>query len=187
MKTIKVNCYNKATKDMVNRQNRDCKGRFSKSRFWLYLCIIIFILSAIYVGANWRKTEYISVPVDKVIVKDTASEIIEKEKNDILDTLELCESSGDANSINWDDNGVGKNRASFGAYMFKVGTIQTFKKDLTDFQAIMLASDKAQSRELARYIIFETNGGIHNWTNCMNKYGLFERVSFIKQLENKIK
>jgi hypothetical protein len=71
--------------------------------------------------------------------------------------------------------------------MFKVGTIQHFVKGLTEFQAIALASNKAESRELASYIIFETKDGIYNWKNCMTKHNLLGRVNFVKQLESKIK
>jgi hypothetical protein len=188
MKTLKVNCYNKETRDMVNKQARDSKGKFVKVRVLPYVLVVILLLAITVLGVNWKVPQESNYfPVDKVIVKDTAKEIIEKEKNDILDTLEMCESSGDANAIVWVDGGIGKNTASFGAYMFKVGTIQAFKDGLTDFQAIALASDRNQSRELAEYIIFETDGGIYNWKNCMNKYGLFERVKFIKSLLLKTK
>ena len=172
-------------------QTRSKNGQYSKSRFKIYLSIIILLLLVVYLGANWnywfKKTEYIKVPVEKLIVNDTAKQIIEKEKNDILDTLELCESGGDINAINWEDYGFGKNRASFGPYMLKVGTIQLFRKDLTDYQAIQLAMNKDQARALSAEIIFENEGGIYNWKNCMKKYGLFERVEFIKKLELKTK
>jgi hypothetical protein len=184
-KTLKVNCYNKETRDMVNKQARDSKGKFEK-RVLPYVLVVILLLAIAYLGANWKVPQE-TITVDKVVIKDTAKEIIKKEKNDILDTLEMCESSGDANAIVWVDGGTGKNTASFGAYMFKVGTIQAFKDGLTDFQAIALASDRNASRDLAEYIIFETDGGIYNWKNCMNKYGLFERVKFIKSLLLKTK
>jgi len=186
-KTIPVHCYLPEQAKAINKQNRDSKGKFAKSKVKWYLLAVIIIMALTAVGANWKSTEYVNVPVEKIVIKDTAKEIIEKEKNDILDTLEMCESGGDANAIVWVDGGSGKNTASFGAYMFKVGTVEQFKTELTDFQAIALASDRNQSRELARYIIFETEGGIWNWKICSQKYGLVERVSFIKSLINKTK
>jgi len=186
MSKIKVNVYNEASRKAVSKQLRDNRGRFSKRlpKIIFYCAIIVAILLIAYLSQ--RKPEIKYVEKQNTIVIDTTQQIIDKEKNNILDTLEQCESKGNANAINWEDNCTGKNRASFGAYMFKVGTIQGFVKGLTDFQAIALASDPAQSRQLAGHIIFETPNGVANWLNCANKNDLFTRVNFVKKLENKL-
>lgn len=179
MKKIQINHYLPA---------RDNKGRFTAKlpKIIFYTSMIVAILAIAYFSQNYREIRYVDRVQEKTVVINTTQQIIDKEKSDILDSLEQCESKGNANAINWEDYGQGCNRASFGAYMFKVGTIQSFIKGLTAFQAIALASDKNESRKLASQIIFETKDGIYNWKNCMIKNGLLERVNFVKELENKI-
>lgn len=170
---------------MNNIKIRDSKGRFKNKAFTIVTSLlgIALVFSVTYNSQVKTEVQY----VDKVVVLDTTKQIIEKEKADILDVLRGCESKGNPNAIVWEDNGLGKNRASFGAYMFKVGTIQTYVKGLTDFQAIALASDEGESRKLAQQIIFENEGGIYNWKNCMVKHNLLARVNFVKDLEMKNK
>lgn len=166
---------------------RDLKGRFANKYIAVivYSLIIIAIIIIAYFSKFQVKIEY--TETEKIVFVNSIQEIIDKEKNEVLDLLEQCESKGNADAINWEDNGSGKNRASFGAYMFKVGTVKSFSKDLTDFQAIALASDRDEARKLAEHIIFQTKGGIWNWLTCAKKDGLVSKVEFIKNLESKIK
>jgi len=166
--------------------NRDSKGRFSNKLLVIlyYIGLIVGILVIVYLS-QFKTVEY--TETEKIVFVNSIQEIIDKEKNEVLDVLEQCESKGNADAINWEDNGSGKNRASFGAYMFKVGTVKSFSKDLTDFQAIALASDRDEARKLAEHIIFQTKGGIWNWLTCAKKDGLVSKVEFIKNLESKIK
>lgn len=184
MSKVKINVYNKASERAVRKQLRNSRGQFS--RRWpaiiFYCTIICAILLAAYFSQIKPEIKY----QDKVVLMDTTQQIIDKEKSDILDVLMACESKGDENVIVWTDGGTGKNNPSFGAYQFKIGTIQSFVKGLTDFQSIALAADKNQSRELAGRIIFATDGGIYNWKNCMIKHGLLTRVNFVKELETKL-
>ena len=173
----------------INNYTRDSHGRFSSKtlKIMFYIVMIAFVLLVAYISQIKPKVEYVDRKTTEIVIVNTTQQIIDNEINDILNVLEKCESSGDANAINWNDNGVGKNRASFGAYMFKVGTIQQFIKGISDFEAIKLAGDKAESRKLASIIIFETKGGIYNWRNCMDKHGLLKRVNFVLDLKSKIK
>ena len=166
-------------------QYRDLNGRFAKVSIKVTILILAMatVLAIAYAGLH-TNTKYVTV--DKIISVDTAKIVVEKNRKEVLDLLEKCESNGVATKVNWEDYGTGKNRASFGSYQFKVGTIQKFRKDLNDFQAIALAGDRDQSRALASEIIFNTQGGIWNWKNCMMTYKLDEKVKFIKQLESEI-
>jgi hypothetical protein len=186
MSKVKVNVYNKSSERAVRKQLRDNRGRFSKRlpKIIFYLSLMVAVLAIVYLSQ--RKPEIKYVEKENTIVINTTQQIIDKEKSDILDALEQCESKGDANAIVWVDGGTGKNTASFGAYMFKVGTIQGFIKGLTEFQAIALASDKVESRKLAEHIIFETKDGWKNWFNCSNKNNLLGRVNFVIELQSKI-
>lgn len=184
---MNINCYNKETENMVRKQFRDNKGRFAKRNIVFYLLAMAGVIVLAYYGFHYKQVEYIEVPVEKIIVSDNISHIIDKNKKEILDELEQCESGGDATVINWNDGGSGKNRASFGAYQFKIGTVQHYNKDLNDFQAIDLASSKERSRELASQIIFSDINGIGNWKNCAYSLGLSDKVKFVIQLVEQTK
>lgn len=172
---------------MSNIKIRDNKGRFTVAKKITTVLFSLVMIGAVMAIAYCSQIKPTVKYVDKVVVLDTTSHIIEQEKSDILDVLQNCESKGNSNAIAWEDYGTGKNRASFGAYMLKVGTVQAFVKGLTDFQSIALASDAGQSRKLAETIIFSNDGGIYNWKNCMDKNGLLARVNFVKTLELKSK
>ena len=101
----------------------------------------------------------------------------------------ICKEYGEGNCQNWDDFGIGKDRASWGEYMLKIGTIQTYRKELSNIEVINLAMNEPEARKLASEIIFgdKETEGIRRWRNCMEKYGLLQRVNFIKNLEAKTK
>lgn len=182
-KLMKINVYNRDHIKEIRKQYRGSKGRFASRALHLivYSLAIVGLILIVYLSQQHQRIEY----VENVVTLDTTKEIISKEKANILDLLEVCESKGNENAINWEDNGAGKNRASFGAYMFKVGTVQRFIPGLTDFQAVAIASNKAESRKLAEKIIFETEGGIYNWKNCMIQKDLLSKVEFVKELEKR--
>ncbi len=193
MKSVKVNCYNKATERAMKKQLRDSKGKYARKNIGIYFMAICSILVIAYIGVSFNNIVNFLSGGDKVVVQapavsiDTAKKIIEGKKVEILDALKNCESKGIVTAINWEDYGTGKNRASFGSYMFKVGTIQKAKPELNDFQAIQLASDETLSRSLAENIIFSNSlGGISNWKNCAIKLKLFDKVNFVMELQDEI-
>jgi len=192
MSKVIIKTYNKASTDAVKKQFRSPKGKFAKRlpTILFYLLAIIGILLIAFLSQQ-KKPATIYIDKTNTVVIDTTQKIINDGKAEVLNLLEQCESKCDANAINWEDYSTGKNRASFGAYMLKVGTIQSYYKQLngtvlTDFQSITLASNRAEARTLSAKIIFETPNGIMNWKNCAIKCGLIEKVNFVKQLENKI-
>lgn len=160
-------------------------GQFQSNKriIILNLLAILLVIIIAFIGSNWKQVKYITVEKEVLVTNDTALEIIADKKVEVLDLLEKCESAGNVNAISWEDYGVGKNRASFGAYQLKIGTIQTYNSGLTDFEAIALAGNRDKARELSAHIIFDTKGGIYNWKNCMLKEDLLTKVNFIKQLE----
>jgi hypothetical protein len=188
---MKINIYNKKHKQAIKDQyyNRDNKGRFSKRKIAFYLFAILSILAIAYVGANWNKTKYIEVEKEKIVLDSSAEQIIINEKSDILDTLKNCEQCKPSrpDCVNWNDGGMGKDKASWGNYMLKISTIQGFQKGLNDYQAIQLAMDETSARNLSEHIIFETPNGVWNWKNCMVKNNLLDRVNFVLELKNKVK
>jgi len=175
----------------INNYIRDVKGRFQNKWFKIipYMVVIAMILTIVYLSQLETTVEYIET--EKVVVIDTTKEIIAKEKSSVLDALTACECDSakykEKECFNWDDGGIGKNRTSWGKYQFKISTVQMYVKGISDWDALNLAMDYREARELVSHIIFETKGGIHNWSLCAKKDGLLARVEFIKQLESKIK
>lgn len=134
------------------------------------------------------------VPETKVI--DRTPEKIAALKASVIDRLLQCESAGHAEDdaiILYDNNKAGtlkgKNVFSLGQLQFKVPTVQHYEKQrsgkqLTQKEAVLLALDTEKARDLADWIIFETEGGWKNWLNCMEKHGLGGEVEIIKKLAN---
>jgi hypothetical protein len=48
---------------------------------------------------------------------------------------------------------------------------------------MLLALDKEEATKLAKWVIFETQGGIYNWQNCATKFDLAPEVTIIKKLD----
>lgn len=139
---------------------------------------------------KYTKAEEVQVPV----YVDTMPQKIEALKDEVVKDLESCESAGhteDDAIVILDNNKAGtlkrKDIPSFGVLQFKVSTVQHYKKlidgeTLTNKQAVLLALEAAEARELAKSIIFETDGGIQNWVNCSKKHGLVDKVRIIKAI-----
>jgi len=77
---------------------------------------------------------------------------------------------------------------SFGDFNFKIATVQYYYHmfngiDLSDTEAMNIALDPEQARELAYEIIFNEVGGIWNWKNSADKINAGERITFIRSLE----
>ena len=77
---------------------------------------------------------------------------------------------------------------SFGDFNFKIATVQYYYYmfngiDLSDTEAMNIALDPEQARELAYEIIFNEVGGIWNWKNSAEKIDAGNRITFIRSLE----
>lgn len=155
--------------------------------FWAVVIGSIFLAVRIF----FPKVEY-SI-VEKEIVIDNLSEKINELKGELMATLKKGESLGskECNAlITFDPNPNNKKVEvpSLGCYQFKVSTViyyykKLYSKDITRTEAIQIAIDENRAGELARDIIFKEKGGIENWYNTTNKYGLREKLAIIKSLE----
>jgi len=135
-----------------------------------------------------------TVGVVEPIVVDSMPKKIEEIKDEVVNTLLKCESAGHSEEdgiLIYDDNSSGTlsrvNKPSIGQLQFKVTTVQNYEKIrsgkvLTNKEAVILALDTEQAKELAKWIIFEQKGGIFNWLNCAEKHNLAEEVTVIKKL-----
>ena len=129
-----------------------------------------------------QPTNTSQTPVNTLEVK------ISELTNELLDTLQACESGGlteDDGLITFDPNPNRDSvqKPSIGLYQFKKSTVQYYHKDdLTGRQAIEIALSAELSRELAHHIIFNTDNGLDNWYNCASSRGLYQDLEFINKL-----
>lgn len=165
----------------------------------IYLAGIAFLLVLAglgKVGEEWvdKELHYIAAqPLEaaEIITPDT----IEQMKNDVLNRLSQCESGGrdsEDGIVTFDPDKSGKpqNIPSYGIFQFKAPTVQYYHKkrtgeDLTGKEAILLALDDEKARELASWIIFDTDAGSKNdWVICSRVKELNTLVDFVKSHSN---
>jgi hypothetical protein len=156
----------------------------------LYIAFAATVLNTVGVSEAYEATDVPPVPRDTLSVK------IEELQNEVLDILRECESPGFVESdglVTYDNNSKGTLKGedvfSYGAYQWKVKTVKHFvqKRDgkiINTKDAIGLALSVDSARALAKYAIFETEGGVYHWENCAIKRDLVRKVSFIKKLAN---
>lgn len=120
--------------------------------------------------------------------KDALQGKIEALQDEVVDYLALHENKNNVPCVP-DDNKAHslplKDKVSCGVMQFKVSTIQHYYKVLnlgtiSDQDAVVLAIDQVRAKGLAKRIIFETPGGINNWTTATSV--IKEKVAFIKEL-----
>jgi hypothetical protein len=120
----------------------------------------------------------------EVVVTGGGAPTIDEMKSDVLDRLTKCENPG-GKPIVFDTNGV----ASVGAYQWQPHSFQHYWEKMTgeklsEKEAVVYALDDVKARELAAYVIFETdNGAGKDWVNCNRWHGLDTLVQFIKAHE----
>ena len=125
-----------------------------------------------------KELTYIATPM--VFAEEVKT--IDQMKSDVLDRLAKCESGGKETTIVFDSNG----KASVGNYQWQLASFRHYYekmtgKKITDREAAIMALDDVKARELASYVIFETEkGGSRDWVNCFNWHDLDTLVKFIK-------
>lgn len=121
-------------------------------------------------------------------VVDNLPAKISQFKTDYLNALSGCEApgykAGDAPII-FDSNA----KPSIGPYMFQIKTVVYYEKTLynkivTPAQAVEIALDPTQARQLAADINFTTANESTDWLNCSRKLGLPDQLKVIKQLQS---
>lgn len=182
--------------------HRNSVGQFAKQKKSKVLrnviIILLFVLVSLFIASNifTKPVVYKSLEVEKIVEVDKSPKIIAEMKAEVMDTLEKCESQGEDVSNFKDGNSktAQKDIVSYGSFMWKISSVQAEVsrrdgKDISDNDAIRLALDYDQAKSLAYFTIFEAQDGpkIRRWENCMNKHGLFNKVTMIKEFENRVK
>lgn len=118
---------------------------------------------------------------------------IERAKDRVVDDLAKCETLNVKNPddfVKQDGHQTkklqDKDIPSYGAWQYKISTVQTYYKklygeDLSNLEAITVAMTHDRAHELTKRILFEENAA-SNWYNCNNKLGLDQQIKLINSL-----
>lgn len=140
---------------------------------------------------NSRTIAYAATAPFMVAPIEMQGKSVDQLEDEVIGTLAQCESGNNkAPLIQYDNNShgtlKGKDIPSLGILRFKIGTIQTYEKQLnnktlSEKEAITEALDDAQAESLAKQIIFHTKGGIENWM-CADAT-MKIRVGLLKEMQ----
>ncbi len=174
---------------------RQINGRFdsfkAKVRRFVRAAVRLFLIGSVAAallmiafdyGLKYSATTVQAVTPETI---DLTPAKIEGLKVDLVHRLSICESAGHSEEdglIIFDTN----NRASVGQLQWQIASVQQYEKSLygktvTRKEAVLIALDTARASELAKDVIFKTDG-LANWLNCANKLGLRAEVDAINRL-----
>lgn len=175
-------------------QTRNKRGQFSPD--WRKIKFTIAVLGmGVFIGGYFSfisQTSNVQASTPQIIDRTPAR--IAALKADVVTKLMDCERNGyteEDGLVHIDNNTAGTLRGddilSYGLLQWKTKTVQLYVKmrdgkDLSAYEAKLLALDKVQAGSLASYAIFEKNG-LKEWLNCANKLGLRAQVDAIEFLE----
>lgn len=180
------------------KQPRNKVGQYHKRSVLPYVTMAgIAGFGAFLVMNSGVTVEYQAAPIAKaaVIASSTVSlpEKIEQLKQSLADEMSACEyphfKQETAVPV-WDDNKAGtlpaKDKLSYGAFQFKISTVQRFYKtlhgeNLSNYEAIQKAMDEKEARALAIDAWINIKGSINEWS-CANE-SMKAKVEIIRELE----
>jgi hypothetical protein len=183
--------------------HRDTEGKFAK--FWtlrrklaaagIILCASIALVGKVaeeVVIDPWLANTVTAAGTPKVFaaeMKETREMVdIDAAKEKVIDMLEKCESGGkneEDGIVVLDTNNVG----SYGVVQWQRKSVMHYHhkrtgEKLNGRDAILLALDRERARDLAKWVIFDTDAGVAtDWVNCSRMHGLQTRVDLIKELQ----
>jgi len=119
---------------------------------------------------------------------DTLAVKVQQLKGELLTRLQGCESGGSKDGdalIIFDKNKV----ASIGKFQWQLKSVVHYVKELrgekiNTSQALLIANDYEEARNLAGEVIFGTKNGLNNWQNCDIKLGLSRELAIINKIQN---
>lgn len=159
-------------------------------RYTVLTTLLVSLIGAGFLYGKFGQTE--EVFADSIRTIDSFDGKVEKLKDEVVNKIAKCESgniSQDVALVKYDNNSrgtlTGKNVASLGVMQWKVGTVQHFYKqlygkDLTNYEATVLALNNEEAKKLAKEAIFGIKGAVFHWT-CANDEIIAE-VTLIKKL-----
>ncbi len=149
------------------------------------VCFSIALGGSLAKNEGWMQRKELHVvnvaDAAEIVLMENHAATIDEMKADVLDRLGKCENPN-GKPIVFDTNGV----ASVGQYQWQPHSFQHYWKkmtgqEITEKEAVILALDDTKARELAAWVIFETDAGSgKDWVNCTKWHGLDMLVKFIK-------
>lgn len=191
LKPVKVLLYGKRLKDVYPYASKwevfKYKTAVAFRKVALGLIALTLIVLAIMALRQMFPVTVYQVQ-EKEVILDNLSLKVNELKGQVLADLKEGESRGHVESdgiIIFDSN----NKASIGSYQFQKDTVihyykVLYGKDITGKDAVLIALDDQKAAELATDIIFKTDNGWRNWYNTSKKYGLPQKIDFIKSLSS---
>lgn len=177
----------------MKTQNRDNKGKFSKTKKWTGRIVLAFVLALVFTYfLPSGEIKYATPTMVQEVMAEargaTYEEKIANVKAKMLKDLSVgCETKDVADpdgTIIFDSNA----QPSIGRFQFQRKTVIHYVKkyegrDITNSEAIAIAIDPVKSQALAEKIIFtEKEGAGKDWVNCNRKLSLTDKVAIIKEL-----
>jgi hypothetical protein len=195
IKAVKLFIGDQRLKDIYPYATRWEVIKWKTARFFRKVLILSFIAGLIFgafkLGVSTNGVSYASaerIEIDNLSVK------INQLKWEVVDKLQACESAGyteEQGLVTFDPDKSGKKShvGSYGNLQYKQPTVQhymkkLYNKEVTGKEAILIALDLEQARQLTYDIIFKEIGGVNNWLNCANKLGLHGDINIIRKLES---
>ena len=157
-----------------------------------YTVLATLLISLIGAGFLYGKFGHTDEVFADTITIDSFDKRVEKLKDEVVNKIAQCESKNapqDMAIVKYDNNSrgtlTGKNVASIGVMQFKIGTVQHFYKelygkDISNYEATLIALDNDEAKKLAKEAIFGIKGAVFHWT-CANDEIIGE-VTIIKKL-----
>lgn len=195
MKKIKVFFNGQRLRDMYPHATWFEVLKWKMYRLLRKVTILAFIAGLVFgafqlgISTTYTKT----AEAVKEIQVDNLAKKIDELKWEVVDKLQSCESGGyneNHGLVTFDPDSTGKTShiASYGLLQFKQPTVihymkTLYNKEVNGKEAILIALNEDQARNLARDIIFDVQGGVFNWANCAKKMGLAEEITLIRRLE----
>lgn len=188
----------KRLKDMYPHATRWQVFKYRIYRFvrkTVQLTVLGIIISGVFgAGFLYGKFGHTDEVFANTITVDSFDGKVEKLKDEVVNKIAQCETKNapqDMAIVKYDNNSrgtlTGKNVASIGVMQFKIGTVQHFYKelygkDISNYEATLIALDNDKAKKLAKEAIFGIKGAVFHWT-CANDEIIGE-VTIIKKLIN---
>ena len=152
---------------------------------WMKLGAVMFAVMAIcfMIGRSTHTEKIFADSTSDLSVK------VDQLKDGVVNDIAIAENKTNVPVIP-DDNKAHslplKDKVSIGCMQFKISTIQHYysvlkKGSISDTDAVILGLDCTKAKALAKEVIFDTQGGLWNWSVATKEMG--SKVEIIKQLE----
>mgnify|MGYP003385384184 CR=1 FL=1 len=180
--------------EVIEPKPRKINGEFKKKgNGWYMLAIaVLMMLVPIVLYTTNRVSAMVDTQVEThntpivISMGGTVAAKVDDLKNEVVETIAKCESGGrkeEDGIVILDSNDVG----SYGVVQFQRKTVMHYYKMRTGHEingrdAIMLAMNSSEAKDLAKWILFETDKNAwRNWYTCSIKNDISTKIEMINK------